>query len=446
AQGRSAPDPARWRSLFDGAALPEGTPVTSLFDVAANVDATAVRRARTDLTRAASRAVPVLEAALRERTFQGRPMTLDDPGCGTAAPLLVHVLRARGLTADLVEAEFHVYALHRAGGEVLVVDPTVRQFFGGARAPAGVPRVFVGTFGELRELFARNDAAKTTRYGVERIYLSQAATRESLVARTRAGLAEAEASGSKWVSADDLKRGYSAALSRLAPAPANASGAKERGPVRRALDKLSKAPPADPAWDAVKQSIGPELERLKGMAKPERVSYLRKVGDQVVAALEARHHTKEIGFHYNLHGGAAEQYVKAGGIRATMGDVALQYTMHGDRSYKVYFFRSSKANLFDVLDERHPNLVSSRMGNVLILFDADSQYMRDALASGLARDPGAISVSFDETRLKGMVGIPKSTFLGAPLTVFQDVGRRLGLTLSRDEETLAVMRYIGAKL
>ncbi|MBI2362578.1 MAG: hypothetical protein HYV15_04265 [Elusimicrobia bacterium] len=139
--------------------------------------------------------------------------------------------------------------------------------------------------------------------------------------------------------------------------------------------------------------------------------------------------------------------MKGGGIKATMGDIALNYSMNGDRNYKVYFFRSSGVNLYDVLNERHPNLVSSRMGNVLILFRLDSQYLEDAFASGLARNPTAIFIDFDETRLPRMVGIPKDTFLGPPRTVFTSVARRMGAgSLSRDEETLAVMRYLDASL
>ncbi|TPW17363.1 MAG: hypothetical protein FD126_3668 [Elusimicrobia bacterium] len=55
-------------------------------------------------------------------------------------------------------------------------------------------------------------------------------------------------------------------------------------------------------------------------------------------------------------------------------------------------------------------------------------------------------MDFDETKLPRMIGVPKEDFLGAPLTVFSGVGKRLGRKLSRDEETLAVMRYIEAAL
>jgi hypothetical protein len=52
----------------------------------------------------------------------------------------------------------------------IIIDPTIRQFFGGARAPPDIPKIFVGTVAQLTELYRRHAAAKTTSYGVSRIY------------------------------------------------------------------------------------------------------------------------------------------------------------------------------------------------------------------------------------------------------------------------------------
>lgn len=413
---------------------------------------------RDELRRGAAAAQSVAAEAASARTFQGRAMSLDDPCCGVAAPVMGVLMRRAGIPVDAVQAEFHTFLTRRAGEDVFIVDPTVRQFFGGAKAPATVPQVFVGTLGELEALFAAHQKAKTTRYDVTRIYRSEAVVKNSLLAEAELLAAWASGPSKLLTPAEaverDTYRGLGRALGKPA-APANNAkapepAAPEAAPAARSWwtafkEFFSPTPTPDAAWDAVAAAIGPEFERLAALPKAERPQYLRDVGDGIVERLKARHKTSEIGFHYNLHGGRPDQYVEAGGIRATMGDIALQYSMHGDRSYKVYFFRSSQHSLYDLLSERHPNLVSSRMGDVLMLFRVDG-FIKRSLESGLARNLGAISVDFDETKLPRMIGVPKEDFLGAPLRVFSGVGKRLGRKLSRDDETLAVMRYIEAVL
>ena len=82
------------------------------------------------------------------------------------------------------------------------------------------------------------------------------------------------------------------------------------------------------------------------------------------------------------------------------------------------------------------------MGFVLILFRRDSVNLARAEAEGLAGRPSSISLDFDQTR---MPGIPYEDFLVPPLDVFNGVSQKVGQKgLSRDEETLAVLRYIEA--
>ncbi|HVE13415.1 MAG TPA: hypothetical protein VNI01_08490, partial [Elusimicrobiota bacterium] len=119
---------------------------------------------------------------------------------------------------------------------------------------------------------------------------------------------------------------------------------------------------------------------------------------------------------------------------------------------KVYFFRSSAANLYDVLDAGHPDLpfLPSRMGDVLAVFRLDSDYLARAFTEGGARNATQISIDFDEAWARKnnggrLVGIPYETFLSAPLRPFDRVRRRIGLggwRIRRDEETLAAMRYL----
>jgi hypothetical protein len=194
-------------------------------------------------------------------------------------------------------------------------------------------------------------------------------------------------------------------------------------------------------WSRIKEDFAEELERVRLMPDKDAVSaYVRTEADKVLARIKAERGTSNVGLHYNLHGGQPEEYVKAGGIRATMGDIALNYTMSGDRNYKVYFYQTEYFSLYDALNDRNPQPLIPRMGSTLILFRRDAPEIDALEKSGAAARPSAISLDFDTERAKG---IPASTFLAPPLDVFNGVGRKVGQKrLSRDEETLAVLRYL----
>lgn len=105
---------------------------------------------------AAECARPYLEQAVAAET---KGMTLDDQACVNASPILLELLyqaEVRGLHVNGSRTG-HVFLRTggREDGPSLYVDPTVRQFFGGRRAPAEVPTIFVGTFDELKALFKR---------------------------------------------------------------------------------------------------------------------------------------------------------------------------------------------------------------------------------------------------------------------------------------------------
>jgi hypothetical protein len=231
-------------------------------------------------------------------------------------------------------------------------------------------------------------------------------------------------------------------------------------PVQRMWGRLFPNPeprPGDAHWEKIGPAVRDEIAMLNGLAgKAERQEYLRNEGTAIVERIKKHHGSSELGFHFNLHGGAAEQYIKGGGIRATRGDIALQHTAYPTASmlaHKVYFFRD-QVNLFDILNEGHPQMMfmPSRMGHVFMVFRLDSPYLKRAFAEGGATEAGAISIDFDEAWIaknnKGRpVGIPYDTFLAPPMSVFTRVKRHLGLRrLSRDAETLAVMRYIESTL
>lgn len=239
----------------------------------------------------------------------------------------------------------------------------------------------------------------------------------------------------------DLKTSPAAALD----AAAREAGFDPAAASRRAEDlRAYRSFLARDVWRQVGPAVAAEIQTLRALRSKDAVqAVVRQVGEEIVGRIQRERGTANIGFHYNLHGGQAEGYVEGGGIRATMGDIALNYTMHGDRSYKVYFFQSKEFALYDVLDERNPNLFSGRMGSVLNVFRLDSPFMEAGLKNGAITNFGKISADFDTARLWG---IPYETYLAPPLDVFYNVSAKMGFAgrLSRDEETLAVMRYLEA--
>lgn len=196
-------------------------------------------------------------------------------------------------------------------------------------------------------------------------------------------------------------------------------------------------------WSQVAPTARAEIETLRArkLSKADFKEHVRSAARAAMARMQAAAGTNNIGFHYNLHGGQREQYVGKG-IHATMGDIALQYSMHGDRNQKVYFFQSMQTELYDLLNESHPQMLlfPSRMGSALNLFNVDAPEILAAKAEGKIKNHGAISMDFH-----GMGGVPYSTYLAPPVEVFNRTAKKVGLKkLTRDEETLATIRYLEA--
>ncbi len=138
-----------------------------------------LNEARAAIGASVAQALPSLKDSVRLGEWRGPGTSLDSPCCGDAAPKLGLLLRNMGYGVNVVEAEMHYYLLHALAGGQLIIDPTIRQFFGGARAPPSVPTVFVGSVGQLHALFESHAAAKTTRYDMQRIYFKQAEIRDA---------------------------------------------------------------------------------------------------------------------------------------------------------------------------------------------------------------------------------------------------------------------------
>lgn len=184
---------AHFAKFFDGVAAPvEGSPVHPRV---ATADGPTFRQPLhlTAIQHAVRRSLTALRESVALGQWSGPHTTLDESCCGDAAPKLALLLRAQGVPARLVEAEFHYYVILDLPDGQIVVDPTVRQFFGRKRAPRGVPQVFVGSIAELHALFQRYASVKTTSYGPARIYFSEAVVREDALRayeeKVRAGAA-----------------------------------------------------------------------------------------------------------------------------------------------------------------------------------------------------------------------------------------------------------------
>ncbi|MBI2387830.1 MAG: hypothetical protein HYV14_17730 [Elusimicrobia bacterium] len=193
----AAPDAAepdalnRYADFFDGAApASDGEAVSPR--LAVEPGPTLRQPLQLDIVRGAvARALPALRESVALGGWNGPHTTLDESCCGDAAPKLALLLRAQGVPARLVEAEFHYYVLLDLPDGQIIVDPTVRQFFGKKQAPKTIPHVFAGTIGDLNAFFQRHAASKTTKYDPRRIYFRDAAVREDALlafeAKLRAG-------------------------------------------------------------------------------------------------------------------------------------------------------------------------------------------------------------------------------------------------------------------
>ena len=82
----------------------------------------------------------------------------------------------------------------------------------------------------------------------------------------------------------------------------------------------------------------------------------------------------------------------------------------------------------------------------------DSPYFKRAIEEKGIKRSGPISFDFDENWVKRqeiskykdlMIGIPATEYISPPATVFTNTNAKVGIgRLSRDEETLAMMRYL----
>lgn len=217
----------------------------------------------------------------------------------------------------------------------------------------------------------------------------------------------------------------------------------EEAPPKSEAERLDREFSKVDLWGRVAPAARAEIEglRLKKLPQAALKAYVNAEADAAIERIKAARGVSNIGFHYNLHGGRREEYVGVG-IRATMGDIALRYTMSGDTNQKVYFFQSDEHGGFTPLDSQHGEhlFVKMRMGYALSLFDLDAPALKAAREDGRIKNFGSISMDFH-----GMGGVPYDAYLAPPVEVFTKTAKKVGLgKLSWDEETLATVRYLEA--
>lgn len=224
--------------------------------------------------------------------------------------------------------------------------------------------------------------------------------------------------------------------------PFGTKSAEETPPASEA-ERLDREFSKLDLWGQVAPGARAEIEKARAekMSKAAFKEYVIKEADAALERMKAARGTGNIGLHFNLHGGRREEYVGKG-INATMGDIALRYDMNADRNYKVYFFQSAQHGGYTPLDASNGEILffPTRMGHNLNLFDLDAPELQAARADGRIKNFSSISMDFH-----GMKGVPYSAYLAPPVEVFVGTAKKLGLKkLTRDEETLATVRYLEA--
>jgi hypothetical protein len=145
----------------------EGTPVTETLLRRGDHPGTLVEQ---KLKQVAKAAASYLDASVRNAPWNDSHMGIDGPVCFDGAPkfgLLLRVLRLQGYVAV---CGHHVFLIADYPEATLIIDPTIRQYFGQNLAPDWVPRIFVGTLSELKALYERDPGLPVLPY--KQIYFS----------------------------------------------------------------------------------------------------------------------------------------------------------------------------------------------------------------------------------------------------------------------------------
>jgi len=210
-------------------------------------------------------------------------------------------------------------------------------------------------------------------------------------------------------------------------------------------------------WSEIASAVVAEIEDLRKLRGANKTQRIVDTGQEIAQQIAAKFQSSKIGFHYNLHGGSGRDYVGTGIRGSVTADISTHTDPWAARRYQTYFFNSLDHTLFEVLNSRHPGNPWMRMGSTLIIFRLDSDFFNLAASEGGILDSQSVYLHFNQGWLnrhaKAMglpytVAVPATEYLASPLNVFRKTAAKLGssLWLSREEETLAHMRFIEAML
>lgn len=101
-----------------------------------------------------------LEDNVRNTTWNSSP-SLSTNTCGNASPKTTAILNKEGIPAQTVRTDAHVFVESKTDKGDVIVDPTIRQFFGADNAPKDMKKIFVGTKDELKQFWRDNDQYRT---------------------------------------------------------------------------------------------------------------------------------------------------------------------------------------------------------------------------------------------------------------------------------------------
>lgn len=197
------------------------------------------------------------------------------------------------------------------------------------------------------------------------------------------------------------------------------------------------------------QQFRDEVASFQKLSLEEKIIENKRIARVLELKMKTLGGSETLGFHFNLHGGVAIDYIEAGGIKASKAaDIALQYgDRHAILDAQTYFFRTkSDMSLYDVIsmgDMRSVFNKSGRMGSVLNIFKVDAKYFQDALTQGQIKDTG-LSFIFKESFLqkqKTSIGIPYETYLMPPVELYSY--KKFGFSkLSRDDIDFLALKQI----
>jgi len=200
---------------------------------------------------------------------------------------------------------------------------------------------------------------------------------------------------------------------------------------------LSSNPSQEDIWSQNKASFLTELYSFKKSSKLKQRQEIETASLKLEETIRKVSGARDIGYHFNLHGGHAQDFVDKGGIIAKSGDAANNYAhmqRHASQAKRVYFFR----DVISSIEAKHPELLlmpgNHRMGDTLVIFNLDN-------VEKIATDSTDIYIEFGNAQ-RNIVGVPASEFIVPPIKMFQ-TKKHLGLwRLTWNQQSYITLLYL----